>query len=290
MIGLGVVFLLNSLGLLGWEVWWTIVRLWPLLLIAAGLDLMLGRRSMLASLLVMVLLLGALALAVRSSGAWLGDGTPFAGETISQPVGAATRADIEIRMGAGSLRIGALERSDELIGGTISRAPGEEVVRDSAVSGDTATVKLRSQIRRWFPFERGQGGQALWDLRVNPDVATRLRVDTGAGSTTLDLAQLRITNLDVNIGVGQTTIVLPRQGSLEARVSGGIGQTTITVPAGVAARVQASAGIGQVHVNGNFQRQGSYYTSPGYATAEERIELDVDGGIGSITIQQELGR
>jgi hypothetical protein len=45
-----------------------------------------------------------------------------------------------------------------------------------------------------------------------------------------------------------------------------------------------------VHVNGNFQRQGSYYTSPGYATAEERIELDVDGGIGSITIQQELGR
>jgi len=74
------------------------------------------------------------------------------------------------------------------------------------------------------------------------------------------------------------------------RVNGGIGQTTISIPAGVAARIEANAGIGQVHVNGNFQRQDRYYVSPGYATAEQRIDIDVDGGIGGITVQQELGR
>ena len=87
-----------------------------------------------------------------------------------------------------------------------------------------------------------------------------------------------------------STIMLPRQGRLEARVNGGIGQTTITIPAGVAARIEANTGIGQVHVNGNFERQDRYYVSPGYDTAEQRIDIAVDSGIGGITIQQELGR
>jgi len=44
LIGLGIVFLLNNLGLLSWSVWEVILRLWPILLIAIGLDILLGRR------------------------------------------------------------------------------------------------------------------------------------------------------------------------------------------------------------------------------------------------------
>ena len=45
LIGLGSVFLLINLGVLSWSVWTVIFRLWPVLLVAAGLDLLLGRRS-----------------------------------------------------------------------------------------------------------------------------------------------------------------------------------------------------------------------------------------------------
>ncbi|HEU5103354.1 MAG TPA: DUF5668 domain-containing protein [Roseiflexaceae bacterium] len=290
MIGLGVVLLLNSLGLLSWDVWWTLSRLWPLLLIAAGLELIIGRRSALASLLLAAILLGGLALAVRFSGAWLGAGTPIAGETISQPLGTANRAEVAISMGAGTLRLGALEDSEQLLAGTIDRWPGEQVVRDAAVKDGVATLKLHSQTTRLFPFERSPLGEHVWDLRLNSDVPLSLRIDSGAGVTTLDLARLRLTSLTVNAGVGQAMVTLPRQGRLEARVNGGIGQTTITIPAGVAARIEAHTGIGQVHVNGNFQRQDRYYISPGFDTAEQQIRLEVDGGIGGITIQQELGR
>ena len=37
LIGLGVVFLLNNLGMLDWGIWNILLRLWPLLLIAIGL-------------------------------------------------------------------------------------------------------------------------------------------------------------------------------------------------------------------------------------------------------------
>ena len=49
LVTLGVVLLLNNLGYLGWGVWETLGHLWPLLLIAIGLDLMIGRRSILGS-------------------------------------------------------------------------------------------------------------------------------------------------------------------------------------------------------------------------------------------------
>ena len=54
LITLGVVFLMNNLGVLDWSVWVVIFRLWPVLLVAAGLDLLLGRRSVWGSLLALV--------------------------------------------------------------------------------------------------------------------------------------------------------------------------------------------------------------------------------------------
>ena len=82
LIGLGVVFLLNNLGILDWSVWEVIVRLWPVLLIAAGLDVLIGRRSALGSLLSLVL-----TLAVLGGALWLlGTGAITGQASISEEI------------------------------------------------------------------------------------------------------------------------------------------------------------------------------------------------------------
>ena len=55
LIGLGVVFLLNNMGVLAWSVWDVIFRLWPVLLIAVGLEIILSRLSPWGSLLALAL-------------------------------------------------------------------------------------------------------------------------------------------------------------------------------------------------------------------------------------------
>lgn len=106
LIGAGVVLLLNNLGVLDWGVWVVLLQLWPVLLIAVGLDLIVGRGSRLASLLIGLVALGALA-----AGAWyLGaaPATAAAVETVSYDVGGATRADVNLALGAGELRLAAM--------------------------------------------------------------------------------------------------------------------------------------------------------------------------------------
>jgi predicted membrane protein len=88
----------------------------------------------------------------------------------------------------------------------------------------------------------------------------------------------------VNFGVGESNILLPAQGQFNVRVKSGIGKAVIEIPAGMAARVRATAGIGNIDVNGDFQRDGSYYLSRDFDSAQNRVEIDVNGGIGELRI------
>ncbi len=56
-IGAGVILLLANLGYLPWQSWNMLWRLWPLLLVALGIDLLIGRRSMLGAVLSALLIL-----------------------------------------------------------------------------------------------------------------------------------------------------------------------------------------------------------------------------------------
>ena len=57
LIGLGLIILMNNLGVLNWSVWDMLFRLWPLILITIGLDHLIGRRSVWGSLLSLVLIM-----------------------------------------------------------------------------------------------------------------------------------------------------------------------------------------------------------------------------------------
>ena len=60
LIGIGVLFLLGNLGLPAWRFWETLLYLWPVLLIAAGLELLVGRRAPWAGWLIALIAVGVL--------------------------------------------------------------------------------------------------------------------------------------------------------------------------------------------------------------------------------------
>ena len=158
LIGAGIVILLANLGRLNGDVWGTLFRLWPVLLIAVGLDILVGRRSSIASALIALLLLGVLAWVILSGGPAPVGGTPLPSQTVNQPLGSATSGEITLSSGVGELRISPADEGANLIEGQVMLAQGEQAIVDQSQSSDTLRYSLRSKGIQsvWWPSFRDQ--------------------------------------------------------------------------------------------------------------------------------------
>lgn len=293
LIGAGIVFLLNNLGLLSWSIWGTLWRLWPVLLIAVGLDILVGRRSLWGSLAVALLLVAVLvgAVVLGLPGGTSG-GDAFAIErtqTINEALQGAERADVEIGFGAGTLRLAALpEGSPALLTGAADLGPNEQLAIHHSGSSGAGRLTLRSQNAFQVTNFGVTESKKTWDLELNRDIPIRLTVNTGVGTATLDLARLNLSELTVDGGVGAATVTLPPRGRYDVSVEGGVGEITLIIPQDLAARIRVDGGLGGVTVDGDFDRDDNEYTSPGYSTAQDRADVSISGGVGRIRIRRAL--
>jgi hypothetical protein len=286
MIGLGTLFLLNNFGLLVFNTWDVILRLWPVLIIAAGFDLLIGRRSFIASILGAVLVLGILLASLWFSGVRLERAQAIQGEQIHQALEGASQARVIIEPGAASLHLAALPLSENLAQGNIAAARGQTVNQSYSVDGNQATLNIGTSGNTFF-FLPGDSRQWDWNLDLNQDVPIDLHVNMGAGNADLDLSNMQLTVLDVDLAVGQTTVNLPASGQYKATVDGVIGAMTIHNPAEMGARIQASTALTNVQVPADYRREGEdIYTSPNYDSAENRVDLDVSQVLGQVVIRQ----
>lgn len=284
LIGLGLLLLLSNLGVLTVDVWQMLFRFWPVILIAAGLDILFGRRSGIGALIAVVVLV----LVIGSSLPWAGGVTAGSTELrpIQQELAGAERADIRIAAGVSSLTIGSTPDRTLLASGSIRPLRNERIEESFRQQGDRAIYTIRSEGPALsLPVWNWQG-QGRWDLQLTSAVPLDLEISTGVGEATLNLEQLQLSALQINSGVGQTEVTLPGRGNFQGEISGGVGQLTVLVPDTLAVQITANAGLGSVDVRGDFARDGSVYTSPGYERADGRVQLTVSGGVGSVTIRQ----
>lgn len=231
-----------------------------------------------------ILILVAL-VALMSACAWQQNATiPVTHQTIGQPAERASRAAISIAAGRGRLQIDALEQSDKLIAGEVVYDARNRLEQQFGLNGDIATFTLRERDDGRNLLVGGSDAQLRWDLQLNRELPLHLTVDTGIGENVLDLAELQVTGLSLHTGVGNTSLTLPRQGHVMVDVTGGIGNLTITVPRGVAARIDAGSDLGNVRVPGDYTIRGGVYSSPDFASAANRVDLQASKGIGSITV------
>jgi hypothetical protein len=285
LITIGVLILLSNLDMLHinlWELW----RLWPVLLVLVGLEILLGRRSALASLIVLVLtiaIIGGVVLLLVNAPGLLGPTASGGVDRIAEPLDTIEQADLQINFAAGQLNVSQLADSSSLVEGTLNLATQNKPAWTINRSGDRASMTLG------YPegqsFSTFTGGDD-WTLQLSPEAAFSLNADVGAGGATLDLTGLDIRDLKVDAGASQTTVVLPETGNFSAQVSGGVGALTIEIPTGMAARLRIDRGLSALTVPSRFSKQGEDYVTGDWATNQNRVDMEVHVGVGILTIRE----
>lgn len=305
LIGLGLVFLIREFGGLSWSEAWpmfvilggvaafvsTAVRgrfgigglwafTWPIAWTAIGVVLLLSTTGNLSEgpLEVITTWWPWLAIAL---GVWflVGALVPHGSrlvEGLALPLEGATEASVRIRFGAGDLttRAAAAGRlvDGEFVGGVTHRL------------SRSGRVELEQDTSHGWPW---LDRRSSWTVGLTGEVPLDLRVDAGASRNVLDLRDLRVRSLELHTGASETRIVLPSAaGATSVRVEAGAASLVIEVPDGVAARIRTRVVLGSVQIDeSRFPPVGGGYESGDYATAANRADIDVQGGVGSLRIR-----
>jgi hypothetical protein len=285
LIFAGIVLLLHQTGT--WTFSWShIARLWPLIFVLLGLDLVLSRTRLGSAIFIIVATGILLAVLVYSPSTPVA--RPTQSESLTYPAAGLESAEIHLDLGVGRVDVTAMANGDDLYQAHYSHDPDHaQVTADVERDGTRAIARLRAEQSYWAPIWlpwSGFGADA-WDVSLNPDVPTHLTITGGVNETNLDLSSLSLTRLDLAVGIGQTHVRLPAQGPYRVLISGGIGALTVELPEGVPARIRADSRLGSVSVAGRLTQDGRYYYTPDYAPGAPAAEIDIDGGIGSITVR-----
>lgn len=289
LIGLGVVFLLNNLGVLEWNVWDVVFQTWPLLLIAWGIDLLIVRRTIEATLFTLILLI-----VVIAGGVWLvairgGESATPRVESVQVPRSSAEIADIRINPGVGILHITSLEADDDLVAGKLGLSRGQEVVQELQTNGNNSIITLESKSGWFWPafrtaYDSENIGENEWRLGLNTGVPIRLRTDLGAGVIDLDLSEVTLEHLQVDLGVGKISVFLPATGEFEAKISGAIGLMEVWIPRDLPVRITVTTGLSVREVEG-FRQEGDVYYSPAVGSGGVLVDLELNQAIGRLVVR-----
>ena len=293
LITIGVILLLNQMGRLTWDIWGTLWRLWPVILILIGLDILVGAsRSTLVhilGLLMAILIIGGtIFYAVRGGPLPTSGESAQGSETLLEEMQDASSGRIMLKPGIARTEVRALSESANFVEGKIEYGRySQRAEKDFSVSSGQAIFSLRQRSRSapfWWP---GEDIAERWNLQFTPRIPLEISIDSGVGSTMLDLSRLKVTRFDLNAGVGSTTVIFPAAaGQTRASIDGGVGLIKVRIPDGVGARVRVSSGLGSVHVShSRLERSGNEYISSDYNTAENKLDLDIRGGVGNISIE-----
>jgi len=298
LIGLGLLFLGQNLGLVPYGVWENVWRLWPLVLVLIGLELLFGRGSWLSALAILfvVLVIGglatvALALPVterwESDGRWGGTVVGTVVERVGEDLNDTRQATIDLRHNAGRLNVVALPSdSEQLVQAELDHPENTAIYKDVQRNGGTTEVRLRDPDKADFPFVPNTYSHD-WTVALSPRVPLDLRVESGASAMDLDLSNLQVASLDIKTGAAGVKVTLPQAaGRTTASIHAGAAGIDVTVPEGVAARIHANGALSGLTIDqSRFPRSNGHYQSPNYDTATNRVDLNVDAGVSGVTIR-----
>jgi hypothetical protein len=295
-VAIGLVLLGNTTGTVSWGVWWHVFRLWPVLLISMGLEI-LGkaiRQNWIRALSSVVILL-ALGVAVSAS-------------VTNQPVrlfsiareserfefkerlDRDSRATLDLESGVGEIAIGAADgRVARVVAASAFGRPGFEVER----SGGTAEIDFSLV---------GEGGFTISPIFPSTKVEASLArgipweitIDSGVSSLDADLSGLDVERFTLKTGVSSNTVRLgePPRGVRKAQavIESGVASIEVLVPEHAEVRVESDSGLTGIDVSRDLNEVGPrVWESEGYQatlSAGRPVWLiTARSGVGSFSVK-----
>ncbi len=285
LLGLGAVLLLGNLNYLPIDAWGLLLRLWPVLLVAIGLDIAFGkRRSAVYTLLKIflgLLLVGGIV--------WVAMSSPQAiamqQVKIDQPLENAASAQTTLQLTTGKLSVEGDAPSSILAKGTVV-VPKKD---DLDVSYD-----VNAADKKGFFVVDGRKGSSVpfinsaspWVFNLNSGIPTVLTTSQVVGDLKLDLTGMDITRLESETVIGRVILTLPCDEDMIANLKVVIGDVELRIPQGCNMQVNLDGGLTTVSLPEDYLKVDDRIVYQGAGSSGSALPIDIELAIGRLVITE----
>ncbi len=312
LIFLGVFLLLNTLGVVPWSAWLSVVKFWPMLIIFAGLNVMFGKNRAMQWVLLVV-----------STLVWLGilifvlfqnsDIPSITGNTTLQRINDrfenvaeqgvisssdslkiesyqnAKQMDIDFKLSTGKYFISDAPSATDLmkVESIYSKSFGELNINKEE-TGDKLLVNIEQSKSRSM-FFRGVN-EASYKVVTNREFPISITTNIAAGEGRIEIMDENLLGIDAEVAAGDLDITLGDENVDGAMLDLDIaaGKITLDLPEEVGYDVNYDIGagearMGEVQISGLGKR--GLFRSSNYDDAEYKVSIVVKVGAGEFIIK-----
>lgn len=163
-------------------------------------------------------------------------------------------------------------------------APMNLDIKAGGYEGTWELGGLRLQTLKW---EEGASKSTISFSQANPVKMDSFSFVTGASTVKFNkLANLNCAKMTFQSGVGEYTFDfggnLKQSASVEIKT--GLSDVTIIIPTNVAARISLKSAVSDVTTKGAWTTAGTTYTTGKYDTAQVKLDITIDMGLGHLTL------
>ena len=198
-----------------------------------------------------------------------------------------------------------MERQEGTVYGNLTLDLGASSLNMDSGQGDLLEAKLRGRsLDYWQKYRNGyesvdigfesrdftigniQPHEASYDFYLNNEIIWDIEFDLGAISGNLNLQDLSVRTIDLDSGAASLTIILGDKHDLDFSIDSGASNIDLIIPRGAGLRVEMDTGLTATNIEDlGLIDAGDYYISPNFDSAELKINLDVDMGLGKINFK-----
>ena len=274
-----MIWLLTNLNIIPSENLWLLLKLWPVLLIVAGLDALFGRwLPLVGALLALSVMVGVVCVLMEGNLFDLEGTKPEPQlETFVVEVDDATAAHLDLKLSTQATKVSRLAGSTHLVEAEISHYGdiGFTVTGDEEKRIRLAQTGLVS----WFSWLMPALGEdpLVWNIGLSSVIPFDLEVDASTGRVELDLRGVQLDRFRFDGGTGASTIYLPASTeAFDARLEGGTGTLEVNLPARGNFNLRLDGSAGRVLLN--LQE-----------TTQVQVQV-LGGGVGDLQVTDRISK
>lgn len=306
LIFLGSIFMLNTTGLLPWEIWEYIWRFWPIFLIIAGLRLILGKSVASNIIIAFVAFFSFLTIGTcaytNSTGkeiSFLRGLTPVCEKLVptdihdieeSFNIESSEYDDVEsveydFDFGISEFTISDGSNMYLDLDATFTNHYGEPQIEDS-MDDSVLKISMKENSKNIYLMNLST---PQYDILIGTDVRKILNINNGVGSGSIVLNNTGVDELNVNTGTGKVDITLSEQSIPEEVILDiGTGDIELNIPSNVGFTISYDIGVGEISVGddtlANIAGSKKDIKSSNYDDASKVFVIDANIGVGNLKI------